>query len=815
MESRSKERIWRLYAFGLTNEDISNETGLSITYVEAMLRVLREEEHRVPRYSVDLPDPVRYAPGDSFPDPPKPKVESPKPPRPPKKPKVVVSKAEFEDPVPLEGDYFRWLRSIEPESLRRAWLDGDFHALSGTYFKDFRANGPLSGEPVEAMHVFDEEAGQPLYQRLEPWWHTWVGLDWGYIHPTVWHCHKKSPEGRIFTFRERVFNRIEPYELGVTLAYDLKSIVEESQSKRVICYISPDACARTESEDTPAIQMVPGINHVLGPKSAFLMKFTEAEEQMREEEALASMLQRRDEQRDLRVVLVPANNNRVAGWMHLQTLLRFKSLETESVPDMVYAFHLMETQGVVAQMEYLNQPEFSKAKVPLPRWKISRQCVQLIKCLQTAMHKPGTNDIAKTDASESSIGDDACFTAGTPIGVEGGNMAIEEVRPGDKVWTREGLRVVRDAGVTGVREVQALLTTSGRVLVGSGSHPIWVRDIGWRRLDSLRYGDILDTWSKPLSSMGSDLGDTQSPSVPILESTTGQELVIGCGELEHSTKKFGDSITALTTLVLSTFTMLMRILSITTSSIWRNFPHLSICLCTPGIRSTILGIWPESDLSLGHGTPQPRVGCGIDPMQKAPSKNLGSLLLWCARSAVLSLYPRSNTGLDSAPITANPRPVGNLKWMMLRGFASSVALGLRRINTLMSPTAPDRVLCRIPVGREPVFNLSVDGIPEYYANGILVHNCDAARYGLISEERQTTGKAPLMQRVDERMKQFDTPGYSDHSRFMARQMAIYNESGQKREEVAQIGHNRLAVRRAMLQDRAKELTRAMQSRRVM
>ena len=28
--------------------------------------------------------------------------------------------------------------------------------------------------------------------------------------------------------------------------------------------------------------------------------------------------------------------------------------------------------------------------------------------------------------------------------------------------------------------------------------------------------------------------------------------------------------------------------------------------------------------------------------------------------------------------------------------------------------------------RLPVFNLSVDGHPEYFADGVLVHNCDAA-----------------------------------------------------------------------------------------
>lgn len=30
--------------------------------------------------------------------------------------------------------------------------------------------------------------------------------------------------------------------------------------------------------------------------------------------------------------------------------------------------------------------------------------------------------------------------------------------------------------------------------------------------------------------------------------------------------------------------------------------------------------------------------------------------------------------------------------------------------------------------RQPVYNLKVEGEAEYYANGILVHNCDALRY---------------------------------------------------------------------------------------
>jgi hypothetical protein len=42
---------------------------------------------------------------------------------------------------------------------------------------------------------------------------------------------------------------------------------------------------------------------------------------------------------------------------------------------------------------------------------------------------------------------------------------------------------------------------------------------------------------------------------------------------------------------------------------------------------------------------------------------------------------------------------------------------------------PARVLCVSAVAKLlPVYNLTVEGSPEYFANGVLVHNCDAAAH---------------------------------------------------------------------------------------
>ena len=32
-----------------------------------------------------------------------------------------------------------------------------------------------------------------------------------------------------------------------------------------------------------------------------------------------------------------------------------------------------------------------------------------------------------------------------------------------------------------------------------------------------------------------------------------------------------------------------------------------------------------------------------------------------------------------------------------------------------------------------VYNLTVEGQPEYYANGLLVHNCDVTRYAIMGD----------------------------------------------------------------------------------
>ena len=331
-----------------------------------------------------------------------------------------------------QGSYLKWLNGIQPESLRRAWRDGDMRAMSGMYFKDYRPNGPLAGEPDSANHIYD-----PENVRIEPWWHSWASLDWGYIHPTDIQFHRKSPWGQVFTSKEISLKRVEPFELGVLIAREVKPIIEGLEGKHLNLYMSPDAYAKRDSENTVASQIAAGIKKELGPGSVFLADLTDDERELRDaESALASMHRRRQEQRSTMITMIKASTDRVAGWMHVQTMLRFRPLRPESVPDSAFADRLYQEKGLVAYKAYMNQPEFSANREVLPRWQISKECRELINCLPKAMHRPGTSDVLKFDATESAAGDDSIDCARYGLFSEeqqGVNFAPLEQRVRDRV----------------------------------------------------------------------------------------------------------------------------------------------------------------------------------------------------------------------------------------------------------------------------------------------------------------------------------------------------------------------------------------------
>ena len=167
----------------------------------------------------------------------------------------------------------------------------------------------------------------------------------------------------------------------------------------------------------------------------------------------------------------------------------------------------------------------------------------------------------------------------------------------------------------------------------------------------------------------------------------------------------------------------------------------------------------HSGMALMKGLP------GIESMP-GRSSGTGHLAITSASSVASPTRPRGLTGTASALSTARPRHVVSLGSMTSSAIALPAPGVSRSTATRRSASAPVVALLvprrESPSSRElapaaasstrpcpmprsdtararvrtvtggssvqPVYNLTVDGVHEYYANGILVANCDAARY---------------------------------------------------------------------------------------
>ena len=97
--------------------------------------------------------------------------------------------------------------------------------------------------------------------------------------------------------------------------------------------------------------------------------------------------------------------------------------------------------------------------------------------------------------------------------------------------------------------------------------------------------------------------------------------------------------------------------------------------------------------------------------------------------------------------------------MTRRVRAHGAGLSSAATATPICGSAPVHVLrvTSMP-GRVPVFNLTVEGKPEYYAAGVLVHNCmDATRYALHTHLTQACHVTDYLHNMARRNALADAP----------------------------------------------------------
>jgi hypothetical protein len=289
-----------------------------------------------------------------------------------------------------------------------------------------------------------------------------------------------------------------------------------------------------------------------------------------------------------------------------------------------------------------------------------------------------------------------CFVAGTLVETKSGPVPIEQLNAGDMVLTRQGYKRVKAAFCTGIQQTHTLVCENGQTLTGTGNHPIWDGH-GWKSLGSLTNHDIIYTW-KPANTntlnmtelFGIENRKRNGYGSETISADTFQDAAIFPDENTiRSIGMFGKNSTGRFRKA-SASTIRTKTRPITTSLI-SNYSR---------DQSTVRFI-----RTTGESSEQVNVNF--------------------AEKSISTLVCR----LDSVPTNANAHGEEKTKLTMRPEHAANAQFHSRVANTNQPQLVPVSVRTRNLGKLEEVYNITVEDCHEYFANGVLVHNCDVARFG--------------------------------------------------------------------------------------
>ena len=310
-----------------------------------------------------------------------------------------------------------------------------------------------------------------------------------------------------------------------------------------------------------------------------------------------------------------------------------------------------------------------------------------------------------------------CLVPGTLVTTSDGDVPIEQVAPGDLVWTRLGWKRVLKAERT-AEHADTMEVRAGDVsLRGTPNHPVWVEGRGFVPLGNIQAGDVLLCLPRSSPTEGSCFAGIPMPRPPRCEPTSSDggvdERLLCTGS---STKKRSDPFRRGSTSTTSTRTH-STTASRTSNSSRAASTFADICSSTSSLPTCAR----PAAVSF-------RVAPTLEPFG-APSNaamQLVESLTPSTRGAVSGAGQPSgppSRNSDSAPIPApclSPGPTTERS-----GNVPASSAGSPSPDPSGRSAALERVVASLPlnVGRSPVYNLHVEDAEEYFANGILVHNC--------------------------------------------------------------------------------------------
>ena len=330
---------------------------------------------------------------------------------------------------------------------------------------------------------------------------------------------------------------------------------------------------------------------------------------------------------------------------------------------------------------------------------------------------------------------DHCLIAGTMVLTRHGEKPIESINVGEEVLTRAGYKRVFDSGLTNPEaRVYKARFSDGTVLTGTGNHPVFVQGRGYIRMDELRYADVIikACLTPKKSSMATRfIGAIQTQKTRAISAISNQ-----AARVNTCIGKFGSTITARYHQIMKYIMQIatLQTTQLTTSSYYQNPSTKGYTVYSEhskvNTKKKCLKVLPS-------GTGRTLVGRGI--VNRLELHGLGvRLLKENANSAkkVTQLYPDAKLTVSAQMPASQPSEEHQARMTKLE-YAKHVNLSLKPTNTVKLKTAHVLAVERLEE-KSAVFNLSVEDLPEFFANGVLTHNTkDEERYELYTEYRNS------------------------------------------------------------------------------
>lgn len=381
-------------------------------------------------------------------------------------------------------------------------------------------------------------------------------------------------------------------------------------------------------------------------------------------------------------------------------------------------------------------------------------------------HLVTVNELIHLDTTQH---DDACFVAGTLISTERGEVPIEQVTCSDRVLTRSGYARVLSSECTGIRKVISVTARNGAVLTGTPNHPVFDGN------NFIPMGLAKELWTceslKCVKNQSSSCtkvahsGDTQTQNNSPTGDITHPMRLIEDGELAHCTKRSGRTLTELfqraKQSIIST-----RTHSIIPSKTLRALHTLNTQKRTERIewptlkRQKLKQRWLLCLKKLLNGTHQKKELSGTkntERLRGLDEKHMPLNVLNVAEDMTHHFQPELNfaaqcagsaftlTGMEKTQKRRLPARIAETRSTHFMLIGKPTQLDSAQVN-VSQPADGKRVsitTCEELPCFAPVFNIRVDAHHEYFANGFLVHNCDALELAIRAKDeymREMFGK---------------------------------------------------------------------------